>query len=195
MPDSSNEDLVRSSIAYLRRVESDQPASSLPAGAFLSLPAGEGEMLPVQLFSHEMAVFYAYDDGSNFTYVTDAMREESGLSANELHEVGLANLASRFRDMELHQGGGMLVLTGDGNFEASMILLGTVWDQLSQHFPNGAIAALPARDVLGLCDAQDNSAVSRLRITAQKLWDDDAEHLLAKDLYARELDGSWTPVR
>ena len=88
----------------------------------------------------------------------------------------------------------MLVLTGDGNFEASMILLDTIWDQLAQHFPNGAVAALPARDVLGLADAQDNSAINRLRITAQKLWDEDAEHLLAKDLYRRQSNGSWIPL-
>ena len=191
---SSNDEQVRSSIAYLRRVESEQSAGSPPVGAFLTLPAGDDELLPVRLFSHEMAVFYAYDDGSNFTYVTEAMREEAGLSVEELHELALANLAGRFREMELHQGGGMLVLTGDGNFEASMILLDTVWDQLAHHFPNGAIAALPARDVLGLCDAQDNSALNRLRVTAQKLWDDDAEHLLAKDLYARQTHGVWSPI-
>lgn len=195
MAGPTTNELVRSSIAYLRRVESDPSAGSPPVGAFLSLPAGEGELLPVQIFSHEAAVFYAYDDGSNFTYVTDAMREESGLSVEELHDIGLSNLAKRFGDMEMHQGGGMLVLTGDGNFEASMILLGTIWDQLAQHFPNGAVAALPARDVLGLCDSQDNSAVNRLRVTAQKLWDDDAEHLLASDLYARQPDGTWVPVR
>ena len=194
MGDPRNDALVRSSIAYLRRVESEPTASSPPVGTFLSLPAGEGELLPVQLFSHEMAVFYAYDDGSNFTYVTNAMREDSGLSVDELHDLALANLAQRFRDMEMHQGGGMLVLTGDSNFEASMILVDTIWDQLAHHFPNGAVAALPARDMLGLADAQDDSAVAGLRATAQKFWDDDAEHLLARHLYQRQPDRSWVPL-
>lgn len=195
MADPSNDALVLSSIAYLRRIESDQSADSSLAGSFISLPAGEAELLPVQLFSHEMAVFYAYDDGTNFTYVTNAMREEAAMSAEELHEVGLSNLATRFRDMELHQGSGMLVLTGDGNFEASMILLGTIWDQLGEHFPNGAVAALPARDVLGLADAEDAAAIERLRLTTQKMWDEDAEHLLAKDLYVRQTNGVWSPLR
>jgi len=190
-----NAALVRSATAYLKRVESDPAAPLPPAGEFLLLPAGEGDLLPVQLFSHEAAVFYAYDEGSNYTYVTNAMREEAGLSARELHEIGIANLANRFGDMTLHEGGGILVLTGDGNFEASMVLLGVVWDQLAHHFPNGAVAALPARDVLGLADVQDNSAVNRLRMIAQKFWDDDAEHLLAKDLYARQADGTWAPMR
>ncbi len=193
MVSSDNLAFVNSSIAFLKRIESED-RSLAPAGTFLSLAAGDDDTIPVQLFSYEVAAFYVYDDGNTFTYVTDAMREEAGMTREQLHEIGLSNLAERFGDMELHQGGGMLVLTGDGNFEASMILLDTVWDQLSHHFPNGPVVALPARDVIGLADAQDNSAVNRLRATAQKLWDDDADHLLAKDLYRRDSAGTWVPV-
>ncbi len=194
MAGPDNTAFVNSSIAYLKRIESDEQALA-PAGTFLSLAAGDDDTIPVQLFSYEVAAFYVYDDGNTFTYVTDAMREEVGLTREQLHDIGLANLAQRFGGMELHQGGGMLVLTGDGNFEASMILLDTVWDQLAHHFPNGPIAALPARDVIGLCDAQDNTAVNRLRVTAQKLWDEDADHLLAKDLYRRDANSIWVPVQ
>lgn len=192
MASPDNITLVQSSTAYLKRIESDQ-RSAAAAGTFLSLAAGDSATLPVRLFSHEAAVFYVYDDGSNFTYVTDEMRVEADLSPEELHEVGLANLARRFSDMELHQGSGMLVVTGDGNFEASMLLLDSLWDQLAgQHFPNGPVAALPARDVLGLCDSQSD-AISQLRATAEKMWKENAEHLLARDLYRRQPDGSWEP--
>lgn len=193
MSTTDNVSLVQSSIAYLKRIESEQGAAA-SSGDFLSLAAGDTDTVPVRLFSHEAAVFYVYDDGNNFTYVTDRMRDEAGLSREQLHEVGLTNLAGRFPDMEIHQGNDMLVVTGDENFEASMILLDRLWDQLSEaHFPNGPIAALPARDVLGLCDA-DSSAIDKLRATVQKMWEDDAAHLLARALYRRGPDGAWEPI-
>lgn len=194
MEATDNPSLVRRSIAYLKRIESKNGAQSL-AGSFLSLEAGESDTLPVKMFSHELAVFYVYDDGTTFTYVSDAMREEAGLSYDELHEVALANLARRFRDMEMHQANGMFVLAGLGKFEASMVLLGTLWDQLSnRYFPNGVIAALPARDVLGVCDAKEEAAIAHLQATTQKLWDDDVDYLLARQLYARSAQGVWTPL-
>ena len=189
-----NSSLVGRSIAFLKRVESGDGAQSL-AGTFMSLEAGESDTLPVRLFSHELAVFYVYDDGTTFTYVSDAMREDAGLSHAELHEVGLANLARRFPAMNLNHANGMFVLAGDGKFESSMVLVGTIWDQLAErYFPNGIVAAIPARDVLGLCDAQEDKVISQLRATTAKLWDDDVDYLQARELYGRDSGGSWAPL-
>ena len=183
-------DHVRNSIAYLKRVESRLSPGTVQPGEYLSLEAGEDQALPARLFSHEMAVFYVYDDGSNFTYVTEAMRDDAGLDAAELDEIGLRNLSTRFRDMTINQAGDLFVFAGDSNFEASMVLLAPLWDQLAQHFPNGPVAAMPARDVLGLCDAGSES-IDKLRSTAKHLWDTNAAHLLARDLYIRGSDREW----
>ena len=69
MSATDNPSLVQSSTAFLKRVESGDGAQDL-AGTFLSLEAGESDTLPVKMFSHELAVFYVYDDGTTFTYVS-----------------------------------------------------------------------------------------------------------------------------
>ena len=97
--------------------------------------------------------------------------------------------------MQLHQANGIFVLAGDGKFESSMVLVGTIWDQLAdRYFPNGVVAAIPARDVLGLCDAHESDAILQLRATTQKLWDDDVDYLQARELYLRGAGGSWAPL-
>jgi hypothetical protein len=58
----------------------------------------------------------------------------------------------------------------EGNFEASVLLLDTVWDiSLAKHVNGNFVAAIPARDVLAFGDSTSPEAIAELRDVIKRL--------------------------
>ena len=73
------------------------------------------------------------------------------------------------------------------------LLLDDLWDQsLATYTPNGAIVALPARDVLAFCDAKSLQGILELKQLVRRITPK-GEHLLTETLYYR-LNGKWLPL-
>lgn len=65
------------------------------------------------------------------------------------------------------------------------------WDHLlADKTPNGAVVAIPSRDVLAFCDANSAKGISALRAVAARIGPD-AKGALFQGL-PRRRDGRWT---
>jgi hypothetical protein len=81
----------------------------------------------------------------------------------------------------------------DGQFQARLMLLDDLWDSIfAPHTPNGAIMALPTRDVLAFCDAKSLQGVIELNQLVERMQVN-AEHPLTNTLYHRQ-DRQWLPL-
>ncbi len=101
----------------------------------------------------------------------------------------LGFIAERTR-MQAH--GGIFALFLDGNFEASLLLVDSLWDEsLASYAPNGFVVAVPARDVLAFADVGSASGVAELRVVVSRIFPG-GDHLIASDLYRRRA-GRWIP--
>lgn len=170
--------------AYLKRIDmlqGDNGGTGIPAD------------LCARIFSHEAAVFYLIDAGDSYGMVTQPMLEDAGISENELHQIGLANLARRFESMQLAQAGDIFFFTGSGDFEASLVLLDPLWEQLAPQFPNGPAAVLPARDTLAVCDSGNAAAIGKIRSMAEAVLANPQTHPIGTEVYVRSDDGWSVP--
>jgi hypothetical protein len=80
-----------------------------------------------------------------------------------LHQQGLSNLADIAEEITITENEGLLYFSGNGNFEASLLLVNHIWDDwLTDYCPNGYIAAIPARDILVVCDKNDSEGIIKL---------------------------------
>jgi uncharacterized protein YtpQ (UPF0354 family) len=155
------------------------------------------EDLPVMRATKgHFAVCYLIDEGSHYSFANHGQLKESGLTLEELHRLAVGNLAALIGakpGLALHSGAGHHGLTMGGQFEASLVLVDDLWDRtLAEHFPNGPLVAIPARDVLLFCDAKSREGLGHLRAAVARVTTS-GDHLLTEKLFAR-VGGQWRPV-
>lgn len=96
---------------------------------------------------------YLVDEGDHFSYAQNHHLADIKAEPVGLHEIALINLSKLAQEkLRIVQEGEVHGLLLDGQFEASLMLLDDLWDDtLAQFTPNGAIVAIPTRDVLAFC--------------------------------------------
>ena len=142
---------------------------------------------PVVLaYVQDLLVAYLVDEGESFAYVQQRHLDQAGISPQQLHRIGLRNLAALAQERaEVRAHGELFAVLLDGHFEASLLLLDEFWSQwYAQLLPNGAVAALPARDVLAFTDAANTTGIEQLHQLCERLQGD-VSHRLTSTLYRR----------
>ena len=130
---------------------------------------------------------YLVDQDDGLVYVQNRHLTGTKLTLDGLHELGLHNLAERAAGKtRMQQLGPVNAIFVDGMFEASLVLLDDLWDNtLAELAPNGLVAALPARDVLAVCDAKSQPGIDSLRELSKRVYDS-GNHVLTSELYTRQ---------
>ncbi len=112
-------------------------------------------------------VVYRMDNGDNWLYVDEQAREKSGLTRDGLHRKALQNLMAivkrpgQLRQVDHPPYLGFLL---DGEHESSLVLVDEIWKAvLRNDCPNGAVVAIPARDLCMFCDADSPEGIIALR--------------------------------
>jgi hypothetical protein len=122
---------------------------------------------PVARGAGHFLVMYRMDNGDNWLFVNEDVREQSGLTRDGLHRKALQNLMAivkrpgQLRQVENPPYMGFLL---DGEHESSLVLVDEVWNAvLRNDCPNGAVVAIPARDLCMFCDADSPEGIIALR--------------------------------
>lgn len=164
-----------------------------PGAPAQELPAGSQPL--ARVCGSHFVVVYLLDEGTEFRYVNHDDIAAAGLSPDELHAIGLQNLAAMAAGkpgLRTGREGAIHALLMGGHFEASLVLLDDLWDgPLAPMAPNGAVVALPARDICAFCDARSAEGVAQLRSLVQRV-SAGGDHLVTPQLYQR-VGGRWSP--
>jgi uncharacterized protein YtpQ (UPF0354 family) len=88
----------------------------------------------------------------------------------------------------------IMMLTNGGNFEAAMLLVDDMWENLEQVFNDEVCVAIPARDLLFIAGKNNPAGRESLRAIVRKFFDErETEGLLVRHIYARE-NKQWVLV-
>jgi len=153
----------------------------------VDLPADESPVC--NPFAADLIVMYAEDFPDRFAYLSKRRMRELGLTMDELHSLAVANLPNRVQKIELHGSAPRFMITAGGNFEATLLLHPTLWDDLSEHIPGSPMAVAPARDLLFVTSSEWEEGISFLREMAEKELED-KRYSLSKCLLVRR-NGGW----
>jgi hypothetical protein len=134
-----------------------------------------------------LLVSYVVDEGDNLGYIQNRHLSAAGINKTTLHLKAIDNLYSLAeKHLKVQPYGPVFALFMDGNFEASTLLLDTVWDiSLARYVREGFVAALPARDVLAFGDSASEGAISELQAIVKRVTSSRADHALSNGLYRR----------
>ena len=133
-------------IEYVRAVFDQVGAGKVPAFGFVG----------------ELYLMLVADLGQSMAVVTNAQLEEAVIEPQQALLVALQNLANSLGDVQLH-GDRLRMFQAGGNYEASLLLLGSIWEQLAEKMQGAPVAVPLARDLLVFTDGGDPEAVAELR--------------------------------
>ncbi|MCB1907618.1 MAG: DUF1444 family protein [Rhodocyclaceae bacterium] len=188
------EDFLNGAIACIKVSESfavdEMPATDGSATA-VRLPPDQQPV--VRDLGNGLLAVYLTDTGDHLAVVQNHHLQSAGASADQLHRVAVANLRRLAAERVRVTGFGTFYeVVLDGQFEASLLLVDAFWEESAAHLvPNGAVAALPTRDVLAFCDADSRDGIEQLQALIDRLGPD-VEHRLTDTLYHRQ-NGCWQP--
>lgn len=189
------------------RKKSGDAGGTSAAIAYLKVPAPDSddtatvELSPadtpvIKDLGNGLLASYVVDRGNDFQYIQERELESDSVTKSELHEIGLQNLTNvaASGNLRVTPYGNIFAVFLDGNFEASLILLDSLWTDSFRQFVKGDyLAAFPARDILSFCDASSDVGRKELLELIDRLKDT-ADHPLSQQIYAR-CENNWQPER
>lgn len=152
----------------------------------------DAESMPVlRDLGNGLLCSYVVDVGPQFQYVQNCHLAEQGVTANELHDIALRNLLHTVADeIDVRRFEHACAVVCGGNFEASLLLIDSLWEMVFEELVAGPIAAaIPARDILVFCAAGNPRGIAELRDVIERVWPLD-DHTLTRNLYVR-VDREW----
>jgi uncharacterized protein YtpQ (UPF0354 family) len=156
--------------------------------------AGEDEPVLRDL-GNGLLVTYLVDAGEAFEYIQGRHLHAAGITPDTLHRTAIDNLYTLAeRHLQVQPFGSIYAVFMEGHFEASVLLLDTVWDHsLADRARGGFLAVVPSRDVLAFGDASSASTRIELEAVVQRVVAGNADHLLSTSFY-RRTGSAWEPA-
>lgn len=172
-------------IAYLKR--------KLPEDGSPALKISEEDSPVLKDLNNGLLVSYLVDEGSSFTYVQNRHLHANKIDEWTLHKKAVENLYSvAEQHLKVQPYGPVFAVFMEGNFEASVLLLDTVWDvSFADYVREDFIVAIPARDVLAFGDSSSAEALKELRAITDRVISSSGDHTLSTSLYRRR-NKLWT---
>ena len=173
-------------VAYLK--------PSLPDAEPADIVADEPDAPVMKDLGNNLLVLYVVDQGDHFQFVQNRDLRGAKLSVEELHEVGIENLARIAAEkLTVYDHGGYFAVILDGHFEASLILLDDLWGETFAGLVQGDYAvAIPARDILAFSGIANPEGVAHLKGMIGRLASS-PDHPVSDLIYVRR-GGEWRPL-
>jgi uncharacterized protein YtpQ (UPF0354 family) len=141
----------------------------------------------------ELFIMYAFDLPGRFQFVSRRDCERLGLTMDDLRALSVRNLIQRRPKPKITQAGRCALLTVDGDLDASLLLVDTIWEQFAAQVPGDPVAAVPVRNQLLATGSGVSGGIDALRNAASYVWQSPRANpklLLTPSLLTRQ-GGRW----
>jgi len=132
----------------------------------------------------DILVVYAEDGENQLAYLTKSEADGFELSAEQLRKTALKNLHTRLPETKLHGDSPPYMVTAGGTFEASLLLMSNLWDQLEEVADGRLVVAVPSRDVLMFAGENSKDALKEMKSAIDEIHADGG-YLISKTMLIR----------
>jgi uncharacterized protein YtpQ (UPF0354 family) len=135
------------------------------------LKARGGQESPEQVheaYNEELIIVYAVDTPTNIRYLSTADLGQLQLkTSGDLRKLACANLERLLPAPDIQQENGLYRIKAGGDYDASLLLLESLWTTGKIPVAGETVAAIPARDFLAVTGSEDASGMKKIRAIAQ----------------------------
>ncbi len=119
-------------------------------------------------FTPDLVIAYAEDSPRNMRYLTPKNLEDTGIDRKELRALACENLKRLLPKIERHGANGLYMLTAGGNYEASLLLLDSIWSGGQMDVRGDIVVAIPTRDLLLVTGSQNPEGIKKVKEMANE---------------------------
>jgi len=141
----------------------DRPWLEESRQALLSRGAKEVPHYVYEDFSPDLIVLYAEDSLKNIRYLVPKDLELARIDRSELRKFACENLKRLLPKIERHGTNGLYMLTAGGDYEASLLLLDSIWNDGQMEVNGDIVIAVPTRDLLLVTGSRNPLGIEKMK--------------------------------
>lgn len=141
----------------------DRPWLEETRHALLSRGAREVPEHVYEDFSPDLIILYAEDSPKNIRYVGPKDLELAKIDRSELRALACDNLKRLLPKIERHGTNGLYMVSAGGDYEASLLLLDSIWSSGQMDVKGDIVVAIPTRDLLLVTGSQNPQEVEKVK--------------------------------
>ncbi|MDB6029015.1 MAG: hypothetical protein JWM68_5238 [Verrucomicrobiales bacterium] len=111
----------------------------------------------------DLIIVYAEDSPKNISYFQPNDLEKFHINRQDLRDLACKNLKRLLTNIERHGTNGLYMITAGGDYEASLLLLDSVWSDVEKDVHGEIVVAIPTRDLLVVTGSQDTEGLKKMR--------------------------------
>ncbi len=157
--------------AWLSEVSQAMGGSKLPD--YIQRPLVDG-----------LIVIYAEDTTSSIRYIERQSIKEAGIDTDSLEALSIENLLTKLPDVDVQGADGLYIVTADGNYEASLLLVDEIWGEANFDVDGDIVVSIPARDVLLVSGSMETDQLEKLIDLTKSVYEE-SPYRLTTILYVR----------
>lgn len=124
-----------------------------------------------KFYNDDLLIVFAEDKGRTFYYFTQEDFHKLNIGQDSLLEIALHNLDKKLPDIERTGDDGKYMVTAGGDYEASLILLNSLWSRKNFAVKGDIVIAIPNHDILFISGSKDKEGIGWLNTRTQELYD------------------------
>ena len=117
----------------------------------------------VEKYNDQLIIMYAEDSKNNIRFLIDDQFKTLSIPRDSLKSIALANFDKIMSNIKKQGGDGVFMVIAGGNYEASLILLPSLWTKENFPVDGGFVIAIPNRDLLFVTGSKDKKGISRIK--------------------------------
>ncbi len=144
---------------------------------------------PHEHLAGDLWVVYAYNLPDGFALMPAGDLAKWKLSKAQLRLLAVENLRRQLPPLEREGGEGRWMFVAGGNFEASLLMVDSVWKDIAPHIQGEPVVAVPARELLFVTGSRDPKGLETVRALAADAYSK-VEYPISPRLLIRR-GGKW----
>ncbi len=133
---------------------------------------GEGERsleLYYEDYNEELIVMYAEDTPKNTRYLSLACLTAQNLELKDLRQTACQNLDRILPQPRIEARNGVYRISAGGDYDASLLLLDSIWNGSKFEVPGETVVAIPSRAFLFVTGSKDAQGLARVKTIVQDI--------------------------
>lgn len=160
------------------------------------VPGGAKEVswLVYEDLNAELVILYAEDSPKNIGYLTSDDLEKTDIKKKDLRALACKNLRNILPKIEMQGADGIYMLTAGGVYEASLLLLDSIWSGKQIEVKGDIVVAIPTRDILLVTGSDDKDGINKVKGIVKETLEDGGPYRLTSKLFVYR-DGKFVEFK
>jgi uncharacterized protein YtpQ (UPF0354 family) len=131
-------------------------------------------------YNEDLVIVYAEDAPKSIRYLTPGQLADLGIERKDLRNLACENLKRLLPKVRQDQGDGFYQLSAGGDYDASLLLLDSVWGSIKKDVSGQIVIALPARNGLLVTGSENEKGLANVKQIVQKVYARDPYRITPK---------------